>query len=198
MFLQNLEKSMEKDFQSFLKNNYSRKFILKNLSFYQIGKINSDLLSAIGLTFSFSGFLLPLFIMLFLPKTPIIFFLILICMVAGIYFHKYGVAYFIYKFFKSDSSLIQKIYKSIFNDYYISDEILNLLKIRLSSDEYKELRFKNQNGITYEALNRFIRDKKQYLAIEEEQLNVTLNSEEINKMIDQYEKKNFVKFERYK
>lgn len=65
MFLQNLEKSMEKDFQSFLKNNYSRKFILKNLSFYQIGKINSDLLSAIGLTFSFSGFLLPLFIMLF-------------------------------------------------------------------------------------------------------------------------------------
>lgn len=72
------------------------------------------------------------------------------------------------------------------------------MKIRLSSDEYKELRFKNQNGITYEALNRFIRDKKQYLAIEEEQLNVTLNSEEINKIIDQYEKMNFVKFERYK
>jgi len=198
MFLQNLEKSMEKDFQSFFKNNYSRKFILKNLSFYQIGKINSNLLSAIGLTFSFSSFLLPLFIMLFLIKTPIIFFLVFICMAAGLYFHKHGVAYFIYKFFKSDSSLIQKIYKSIFNDYYISDEILNLLKVHLSSDEYKELRFKNQNGITYEALNRFILDKKQYLAIEEEQSNVFLNSAEINKTIEQYEQKNFVKFERYK
>ena len=119
-------------------------------------------------------------------------------MAAGLYFHKHGVAYFIYKFFKSDSSLIQKIYKSIFNDYYISDEIQNLLKVHLSSDEYKELRFKNQNGITYEALNRFIKDKKQYLSIEEEQRNVTLTSEEINKMIGKYEKNNFVKFARYK
>lgn len=191
MFLQNLEMSIEKKFQYFIKNNYSKKFILKNLTFHKIAQINSDLLSLIGLTFSFSSFLLPLFIMLFLPKTPIIFFLFIICMAAGLYFHKHGVAYFIYKFFKSDSSLIQKIYKSIFNDYYISDEILNLLKVHLSSDEYKELRFKNQNGITYEVLNRFIKDKKQYLSIEEEQRNVTLTSEEISKMIDQHEKKNF-------
>lgn len=120
------------------------------------------------------------------------------CMSLGFYFHKHAIAYFIFKFFKSDSSLIQKIYKSIFNDYYISDEILNLLKVHLSSDEYKELRFKNQNGITYEVLNRFIKDKKQYLSIEEEQRNVTLTSEEISKMIDQHEKKNFVKFSRYK
>lgn len=198
MFLQNLEKSIETDFQSFFKNNYSSKFILKNLNFYQIGKIKSDLLSTIGLTFSFSSFLLPLFIMLFLPKTTIIFCLVTICMAAGIYFHKNAIAYFIFKFFKSDDPLVQKIYSSIFNDYYISDEILNLLKVHLSSDEYKKLRFENQNGITYEALNRFIQDKKQYLAIEEEQLSVTLTSKELNKMIDIYEKKSFVKFERYK
>lgn len=198
MFLQNLEKSIEKDFQSFLKNNYSGKFIKKNLTFYQIGKINSDSLSSIGLTFSLSSFLLPLFIMLFLPKTTIILCLVTICMAAGFYFHKHAIAYFIFKFFKSDSSLVKKIYSSIFNDYYISDEILNLLKVHLSSDEYKELRFKNQNGITYEVLNRFIKDKKQYLSIEEEQRNVTLTSEEISKMIDQHEKKNFVNFSRYK
>lgn len=198
MFLQNLEKSIEKDFQSFFKNNYSGKFIKKNLTFYQIGKINSGSLSSIGLTFSLSSFLLPLFIMLFLPKTTIILFLVTICMATGFYFHKHAIAHFIFKFFKSDSSLIRKIYSSIFNDYYISDEILNLLKVHLSSDEYKKLRFENQNGITYEALNRFIKNKKQYLSIEEEQRNVTLTSEEISKMIDQYENKNFVKFERYK
>lgn len=198
MFLQNLEKSIEKKLQDFIKNNHSKKFILKNLTFNKISQINSNLLGLIGLTFSFSSFLLPLFIMLFLPKTTIILCLIIMCMSFGFYFHKHAIAHFIYKFFKSDSFLIQKIYKSIFNDYYISDEILNLLKVHLSSDEYKKLRFENQNGITYEALNRFIKDKKQYLAIEEEQCNVSLTSAEINKIIEQYEQNNFVKFERYK
>lgn len=198
MFLQNLEKSIEKKLQDFIKNNHSKKFILKNLTFNKISQINSNLLGLIGLTFSFSSFLLPLFIMLFLPKTTIILCLIIMCMSLGFYFHKHAIAYFIFKFFKFDSPLVQKIYSSIFNDYYISDEILNLLKVHLSSDEYKKLRFENQNGITYEALNRFIKDKKQYLAIEEEQCNVSLTSAEINKIIEQYEQNNFVKFERYK
>lgn len=199
MFLQNLENSITNEFQYFFKNNYNKKFMLKNLNFHRIGETDSELLNLIGAGTVMSILLIPyIFFWLFLPQTFTFAILLSLLGITGVFFHSKLIAYFLFKLTKSDNSLIQAFYYSVFKDSYISDEILNLLKIHLSPDEYKKLRFDNQNGITYKILNRFIRDKKQYLAIEEEQRNVTLTSEEISKMIDQHEKKNFVKFSRYK
>lgn len=47
-------------------------------------------------------------------------------------------------------------------------------------------------------LKSFLKEKKQYMDIEQEQLNVTLTAKEINNLIDHYENKNLVKFDRIK
>lgn len=56
MFLQNLEKSIEKDFQSFLKNNYSGKFIKKILLFIKLEKLILTLLAQLVLLFLYQAF----------------------------------------------------------------------------------------------------------------------------------------------
>lgn len=189
MFIQNLETSIENNFQDFFKNNYNKKFMLKNLNLNRFGKINSDLFKSFVASSAMATILIPYILFLFfLPQTFTFAILLSLLGFIGVFFHSKLIAYSIFKLAKSDSFLVQEFYNSVFNDSYISDETLNLLKIYLSSDEYKKLRFDNQNGITYKVLNRFIRDKKQYLAIEEEQLNITLTSKEINKMINQREK----------
>lgn len=205
MFLQKIESLVKNNFEDFFQKNYNKKYMIKNLTFLRSREIQNGLMESIWVTSSMTltipalGVLIYL-INIFIDKNanPLLFVLCGLCFGFAMFLQCKVMAYFIFKLLKPEHHLIQDFYKSIFNEFYISDEILNLLKIHLSTDEYKKLRFNNTQGITYQALKHFLKEKKQYMDIEQEQLNVTLTAKEINNLIDYYENENSVKFDRIK
>lgn len=68
-----------------------------------------------------------------------------------------------------------------FNEKYISEPILNQLKIGLSTDDYQTVRLANKNGITYETLYKLIETEKEKEKIREEQRNIFCDDQEILK-----------------
>lgn len=201
MFLQKIESLVKNNFEDFFQKNYNKKYMIKNLTFLRSREIQNGLMESIWVsssvtltTFAFG----TLIYLINIYANPLLFVLCGLCFGFSIFLQCKVMAYFIFKLLKPEHHLIQDFYKSIFNEFYISDEILNLLKIYLSPDEYKKLRFNNKQGITYYALKSFLKEKKQYMDIEQEQLNVTLTAKEINNLIDHYENKNLVKFDRIK
>lgn len=67
----------------------------------------------------------------------------------------------------------------IFNKKYISEDILNHLKIDLSTEDYQSIRIANKQGITYEALYSFLEVEKEKENIREEQRNVICKDNKI-------------------
>ena len=200
--LNKIEKLMKEEFETFFNNNYNKKYMIKNLTFLRCREIENGLLETIWVTSSTTLTMLTLAMFIHtLTNLNSNSLLIILCGLSyfmAIFFQCKVIAHFIFKLLKPEHHLIQDFYKSIFNEYAISDKILNLLKIYLSSEEYTKLRFENKNGITYHALHRFLKNKKIYMDIEQEQLNVSLTAKEINNIIDLYEDKNSTKFERCK
>lgn len=68
-----------------------------------------------------------------------------------------------------------------FNGKYISESILNQLKIGLSTEDYQTIRLANKDGITYETLYTLIENEKEKEKIKEEQRNIFCDDQEILK-----------------
>jgi len=79
-------------------------------------------------------------------------------------------------------SIAEQIYKKNWMDTLITDEILNLTKIALSTDEYTELRMSNQHGISYSSLIDSLNKKETINKIKQEQQEVIIDIEELKQL----------------
>ena len=76
---------------------------------------------------------------------------------------------------------VDYLIEPVFNKTYISEPILNQLKIGLSTEDYQTIRLANKEGITYEALYALIETEKEKEKIREEQRNVICDDIELSK-----------------
>lgn len=79
-------------------------------------------------------------------------------------------------------NITEQIYEEGWNKRVITDEILNLTKIALSSDQYTQLRMENKNGISYQALNDALDKKEAIDKIKQEQQEVSIDIEELKQL----------------
>lgn len=78
--------------------------------------------------------------------------------------------------------ITERIYEEEWSEIVITDEILNLTKIALSSDQYTQLRMENKNGISYQALNDALDNKEAIDKIKQEQQEVSIDIEELKQV----------------
>jgi len=78
--------------------------------------------------------------------------------------------------------ITEQIYEKGWSEKTITDDILNLTKIALSSDEYTQLRMENKNGISYQALNDALDNKEAIDKIKQEQQEVSIDIEELKQV----------------
>lgn len=78
--------------------------------------------------------------------------------------------------------ITEQIYENGWSEKTITDDILNLTKIALSSDEYTQLRMENKNGISYQALNDALDNKEAIDKIKQEQQEVSIDIEELKQV----------------
>lgn len=73
------------------------------------------------------------------------------------------------------NKMVEYLTKPAFNKQYITEDILNQLKIGLSTEDYQSIRLANKQGITYEVLYSLLETEKEKEKIREEQRNVIFN-----------------------
>lgn len=79
-------------------------------------------------------------------------------------------------------SITEQIYEEKWNKKAITDEILNLTKIALSSEQYTQLRMENQNGVSYQSLIHALNKKEAIDKIKQEQQEVIIDIEELKQV----------------
>lgn len=79
-------------------------------------------------------------------------------------------------------SITEQIYEAGWNDMVVTDDILNLAKIALSSDQYTQLRMENQNGVSYQSLIHALNKKEAIDKIKQEQQEVIIDIEELKQV----------------
>ena len=79
-------------------------------------------------------------------------------------------------------SITEQIYEAGWSKRIITDEILNLTKIALSSDQYTQLRMENQNGVSYQSLINALNKKESIDKIKQEQQEVIIDIEELKQV----------------
>ena len=78
--------------------------------------------------------------------------------------------------------ITEQIYEKGWRERVITDEILNLTKIALSSDQYTQLRMENKNGISYQSLDDALDKKEAIDKIKQEQQEVAIDIEELKQL----------------
>lgn len=78
--------------------------------------------------------------------------------------------------------ITEQIYEKGWRERVITDEILNLTKIALSSDQYTQLRMENKNGISYQSLDDALDKKEAIDKIKQEQQEVSIDIEELKQL----------------
>jgi hypothetical protein len=78
--------------------------------------------------------------------------------------------------------ITKHLYSGNWTHTVITDEILNLTKIALSSDQYTQLRMENKNGVSYQALNDALDKKEAIDKIKQEQQEVSIDIEELKQV----------------